>query len=143
MSMGMSPASMQFAMGGGGAGGSAAGGSEGAFIDACSGNEGILAFILPRGHQSILDCQRGGLMAAKMPGLFGGDIFEPRASAKGIFADLKRRLSGPMTNGAPPIDGFPIEGVAIAAMDSSSLMSLSAPTFAGAGPYVDESRGLG
>jgi hypothetical protein len=91
---------MQFAMGGGGGGGSIAGGSEGGFSQHIE-TAPLLAFILPHGHQSILTAQRGGLFDAQMPGLFGGNLFEPRA--KGLFADLKQRLSGPMTNGAPEI----------------------------------------
>lgn len=132
---------MQFAMGGGGSGGSCAGGSEASMDQFITSAPLIMAF-LPSGHQSILNCNRGGVFEAKIPGLFG-NLFEAHGN-KGIIGDLIRRLNSGEKPSPPEIgpfsygeNAFPIQGVDVGPAGAVQLSAGFTPGSGGAGASID------
>lgn len=113
-----------FAMGGGGSGGSVSGASSHGISGAID-HSGLLAFVLPHGHQNFFDAKSNGLLGAQIPGLLNlGKPLVPNhlfGSGNGQFwADLKQRLNGPATTGSPPIEGMPIQGLEISGTSNIS-----------------------
>ena len=91
-----------YAMGGGGGGSVMASGSEQGFSGLVD-QSNLLAFCLPHGAQSIMECRRGGAFDAKLPGLlnFDAPLCPNNLNLGGIFDQVAQILkSSPITTGA-------------------------------------------